>query len=93
MATFAFEPSFDGGYFLEQMRGKHIHRRSPPAARAADATQRRAMIAEAAYYRAQRRGFEPGHALEDWLQAEVEVERTLAPHWASIGRCESRHDP
>jgi len=51
------------------------------------------MIAEAAYYRAQRRGFEPGHALEDWLQAEVEVERTLAPHWAAIARCESRHDP
>jgi hypothetical protein len=31
------------------------------------------MIAEAAYYRAQRRGFAPGHELEDWLQAEAEL--------------------
>lgn len=80
MATSAFEPAFDGGHFLEQMRGKRIHRRNTPIARAADPTQRRAMIAGAAYHRAQRRAFEPGHALEDWLQAEVEVERTLAPH-------------
>jgi len=27
-------------------------------------------IAAAAYYRAEQRGFEPGHELEDWLQAE-----------------------
>lgn len=31
------------------------------------------MIAEAAYYRAQRRGFEPGRELEDWLAAEAEI--------------------
>jgi hypothetical protein len=31
-------------------------------------------IAIAAYYRAQARGFEPGHELEDWLQAESEVD-------------------
>jgi hypothetical protein len=30
-------------------------------------------IAEAAYYRAERRGFEPGHELEDWLAAEAEI--------------------
>jgi hypothetical protein len=35
------------------------------------------MIAEAAYYRAERRGFEPGHELEDWLAAEVEIDREL----------------
>jgi len=79
VTTSAFEPSFDGGHFLEQMRGKRNSRRKPAAARAADRTRRRAMIAEAAYYRAQRRGFEPGHELEDWLQAQAEVERTLAP--------------
>jgi hypothetical protein len=33
------------------------------------------MIAEAAYYRAERRGFDPGHDLEDWLAAESEVDR------------------
>ena len=35
---------------------------------------RGAMIAEAAYYRAQGRGFEPGHELEDWVAAEGEIE-------------------
>jgi DUF2934 family protein len=35
---------------------------------------RRAMIAEAAYYLAERRGFEPGHELEDWVAAEGEIQ-------------------
>ena len=33
----------------------------------------RRLIAEAAYYRAMERGFEPGHELEDWVEAESEV--------------------
>jgi hypothetical protein len=33
------------------------------------------MIAEAAYYRAERRGFQPGHELEDWLVAECDIQR------------------
>jgi hypothetical protein len=32
-------------------------------------------IREAAYLRAERRGFAPGHELEDWLDAEEEVDR------------------
>jgi hypothetical protein len=35
------------------------------------------MIAEVAYLRAQRRGFEPGHELEDWLAAEMEIDTGL----------------
>jgi hypothetical protein len=35
------------------------------------------MIAEAAYYMAERRGFEPGYEFEDWLAAEAEVDRDL----------------
>ena len=35
----------------------------------------RKQIEEAAYYRAKQRGFEPGHELEDWIQAESEVMR------------------
>jgi hypothetical protein len=31
-------------------------------------------IAENAYYRAEKRGFAPGFALEDWLIAEAEVD-------------------
>jgi hypothetical protein len=33
----------------------------------------RALIEEAAYYRAQKRGFAPGRAIEDWIAAEAEV--------------------
>jgi len=35
---------------------------------------RRAWIARTAYAMAQRRGFEPGHELEDWLEAEKQVQ-------------------
>jgi hypothetical protein len=35
-------------------------------------------IADAAYQRAERRGFEPGHALDDWLAAEKEVDARAA---------------
>lgn len=37
----------------------------------------RKLISEAAYYRAKQRNFEPGHELEDWIQAEAEVIRRL----------------
>lgn len=39
--------------------------------------ERRAMIAEAAYFRAQARGFEPGREIEDWLAAEKEIDAAL----------------
>lgn len=32
-----------------------------------------AKTAECAYYKAQARGFEPGHEIEDWLEAEDEI--------------------
>jgi Protein of unknown function (DUF2934) len=38
---------------------------------------RRAMIAEAAYLRAERRGFTGGSEEEDWLAAEAEVDALL----------------
>ncbi len=40
--------------------------------------RRRGMIAEAAYLRAERRGFSPGQEEEDWLAAEAEVDRLLS---------------
>lgn len=40
----------------------------------ARAGAREAEIARGAYYRAERRGFEPGYELEDWLAAEAEVD-------------------
>jgi hypothetical protein len=42
-----------------------------------DPTQRTALIARAAYLRAQNRGFAPGHELADWLAAEAEVDAEL----------------
>jgi hypothetical protein len=35
------------------------------------------MVAEAAYFHAERRGFAPGNEVEDWLRAEAEIERLL----------------
>jgi hypothetical protein len=42
------------------------------------AEERRGRIAQAAYFRAERRNFAPGHELEDWVAAEAEVDRELA---------------
>jgi DNA repair exonuclease SbcCD ATPase subunit len=41
------------------------------------AAQRRQMIAEAAYFRAEKRGFDGGDALRDWCEAEAEVDARL----------------
>jgi hypothetical protein len=38
---------------------------------------RRRMIAEAAYFRAEARGFQAGDSLRDWLEAEAEVDAIL----------------
>lgn len=39
--------------------------------------QRYRMIAEAAYYRAEKRGFVGGDLCQDWLEAEAEIDRLL----------------
>ena len=43
------------------------------------AAEIRQLIEEAAYYKAEERGFAPGHELEDWIAAEAEVRRRLEP--------------
>ena len=40
--------------------------------------QKRLMIEEAAYFRAEKRGFEPGHELEDWFLAEAQILKSFA---------------
>jgi len=42
-----------------------------------DPEQRAALIAEAAFFRAEKRGFAPGHEVEDWLAAESDVDARL----------------
>jgi Protein of unknown function (DUF2934) len=46
----------------------------PPAV---DSGTRHRMIREAAYFLAQRREFLPGHDLEDWLRAEMDIDGEL----------------
>jgi predicted nucleic acid-binding Zn-ribbon protein len=40
-------------------------------------SQRQQMIAEAAYFRAERRGFKGGDAVRDWCEAEAEIDAQL----------------
>jgi hypothetical protein len=49
-------------------------KQAPAPAAFVDPAKRASLIAEAAYFRAQRRGFEPGYETEDWLAAEAEVD-------------------
>ncbi|MGA2400002.1 MAG: DUF2934 domain-containing protein [Steroidobacteraceae bacterium] len=69
------------------MRAKHSFYFRPPAfnplrfslpVKRVSAEERRRMIAQAAYFRAERRNFAPGRELEDWVAAEAEVDRGLA---------------
>jgi ribose 1,5-bisphosphokinase PhnN len=48
-----------------------------PVASFVDFEQRSALIAEAAFFRAEKRGFAPGNEVEDWLAAESEVDAKL----------------
>jgi hypothetical protein len=42
-----------------------------------DPELRHEMIATAAYYIAEQRGFAPGHQLEDWYRAQVAIDKEL----------------
>lgn len=49
-----------------------------PTSPDANPDQRLQMIAAAAYFRSERRGFAPGREMEDWLAAEAEVDGAAA---------------
>ena len=55
-----------------------VHLLSSSVTPAPKASRRNVMVQKAAYYRAERRGFQPGHELEDWLAAEGEIDEQLA---------------
>jgi len=38
-----------------------------------DIDEFREMVAKSAYYRSEKRGFEDGYELDDWLEAEQEI--------------------
>jgi hypothetical protein len=53
-----------------------------------DEEAKRRLIADVAYLSAERRGFAPGYELDDWLQAEQEIEASMeaiAPSALDIG--------
>jgi hypothetical protein len=54
-----------------------ISKAEPTFTQFVDPGKRAALIAEAAYFRAEKRGFQPGHETEDWLAAEAEVDANL----------------
>ena len=43
----------------------------------AAAIPREQLISEAAYYKAEQRGFQPGNEMADWFEAETDVDRML----------------
>ncbi len=49
------------------------------------AEERARMIAEAAYYLSEQRGFAPGHEVEDWLAAEQQVDTRIEGGRGVIG--------
>jgi hypothetical protein len=48
------------------------------------------MIAEAAYFIAEKRGFVGEHSLDDWLTAERQVRQVISPDFASTERRTTR---
>jgi hypothetical protein len=57
-----------------EVTATHLERRDIPSF----SESREARIAEAAYWRAERRGFTAGQELDDWLAAEREVDDHVA---------------
>lgn len=72
-----------GGVTASASRTKTRKSAVPPDDPAAPATtipedMRRQWVAEAAYFIAERRGFGEGSSEDDWLQAELDIDRMLA---------------
>jgi hypothetical protein len=47
------------------------------AGSALSAQERQMLVARAAYFRAEKRGFAPGGELQDWVEAEAEILRLI----------------
>jgi hypothetical protein len=66
---------------VPRTKGKPATLRARPTLRAVPSfgdCPREQMIAEAAYFRAEQRGFAPGNEMSDWLEAESDIERVLS---------------
>jgi len=65
---------------IEQIAQKNTTTMKSPEAPRAAREPPREMIAEAAYYKAEKRGFAPGMELQDWLEAEREIQERGRAH-------------
>ena len=65
--------------FSQWRSGDHDHAAASKTTRKSTVApeERYKMIAAAAYLRAERRGFASGHALDDWIAAEAEIDAML----------------
>ena len=59
---------------MQQVQKTKSVERSAPASTSLSPEARTQQIATLAYYKAEARGFAPGHELEDWLEAEHELD-------------------
>ena len=57
---------------------KRGRRRSPPSQGAVSPEKRHRMVAEAAYFKAEQRGFSGGSSEQDWVEAAAEIDAMLA---------------
>lgn len=67
------QPSADKTSTASEVTAANLERRDIPSF----SESRESRIAEAAYWRAERRGFGAGQELDDWLAAEKEVDGDL----------------
>jgi hypothetical protein len=79
-----------------ETRGRVAQRAKPSSLRLARPDRARElrylMIEQAAYFRAARRGFEPGHELDDWLAAEMEIKNLVGPGGRPASRAAQRQE-
>ena len=68
------EPPVDRRDHLQGTDDGSQHSGSRPAGSSHRDADRRRRTAERAYYKAERRGFAPGHEQADWIEAEREID-------------------
>ena len=59
--------------------GRTVSKTSVNGSTRIDPAERERLIAERAYFHAEKRGFAPGGELQDWFEAEAEIEQVLRP--------------
>ena len=75
--THVYSPSAEKSHGESQTFATQQQTEQVQAAAAVGSKDRYHSIAESAYLRAEHRGFLPGCELQDWLEAEAEVDKLL----------------